>query len=141
MKLWVSPGAMSSCSNPNWLIPGHTLYFGHFHRILIGSPYLPRRKLRLAHPQRTRQRSIILLYLYLYAYRSWFILRILPLQGNLEYWRSPLTPCHNNGLRRLCPSLRPNVFLRCYSNHEPPVRCTIYGRCSSSMNLRRIFGR
>nr|AJD22332.1 cytochrome b [Schizopygopsis kialingensis] len=33
-------------------------------RILISSPYLPGRKLRLTNPQRARQRSIILLYLY-----------------------------------------------------------------------------
>lgn len=139
MKLWVPTRAMLSYPDPNRPVPSHALHLRHFNRILISSPYLPGRELRLTNPQCTRQRSILLLHLYLYTYCPRPVLRLLPLQGNLKYWCSPSTSCYDNSLRRLCPPMGPNIFLRCYSNYESPLRCTICGQCSSSMNLGRIF--
>lgn len=128
-------------SNLNWPIPSHTLHLRYFDRILISHPHLPRRKLRVTNPKYPRQRSIIFLHLHLYTYCPRPILRIIPLQRNLKYWCNSPTIGNNDGVRRLRPSMGPNIFLRCHSNYKPSIRRTIHGRYISSMNLRRILSR
>lgn len=95
----------------------------------------------MTHPQPTRQRSIILFHLYLYTHRSWPILWILPIQRNLKHWSSPTPTSHDNSLRRLRPSMRTNILLRCHSNYKSIISSPLHRRYPCPMDLRWLFSR
>lgn len=139
MKLWFPPITLPRCTNHNRTIPSYTLHLRHLHRLFIRSPHLPRRKLRVNYPQPTRQRSLIFLHLHLPTYWTRTILRLLPIQRNLKHWSSFTTARNNNRIRRLRPTMRTNIILRRYRNHEPPIRCALHRKCPCPMDLRRIL--
>lgn len=139
MKFWISSRTMFSHTNPHRALLSHTLHLRYRHRLLFSSPYLPRCKLRMTNPEYTCKRSIVLLYLYLRAHRSGTLLRIISLHRNLKHWCGTPSFSDDNRLRRLCPTLGPDVLLGCDCYYQPTLGISVCGQRASSMDLRRVF--
>lgn len=112
MKLWVPARIMPSGTNLNRTVFSYTLHFRHRNRILLCNTHLPRCKLWVINPKHTRKRSIILLHLHLCTYRPRTILRIIPLQGNMNHRGRPSPSSYDNCLCRIRPTMGANVILR-----------------------------
>jgi len=141
MKLWLPPWSLLNCPDFNRALPRNTLHFRHRYRFFLRCPHLPRRQLRLTHPQPSCKRSLLLLHLHLPPHRPRPVLWILPLQRDLKHRSRPTSSSNDDRLRRICSSMRTNVLLRSHSHYKPPIRRTLRRQHTSSMNLRRILSR
>ena len=141
MKLWLPPRPLPNHTNLNRIIPSYALHSRHILSIFIRGPHLPRRKLRMTPSKHPRQRSFPILHLHLSPHRPRPILWILRQPRNLKHRRYS-SPRHNgNSLLWLCSSLRSNVLLRSYSNHQPSFSNPIYRTRHRPMTLRRILSK
>uniref|UniRef100_A0A8C0VNS6 Uncharacterized protein n=1 Tax=Cyanistes caeruleus TaxID=156563 RepID=A0A8C0VNS6_CYACU len=103
----------------SWPTPSHALHSRHLPGLHLRCPHLPKRSIRLTHPKPPRKRSLLLLHLHLLPHRTRNLLWLLPKQRNLKHRSYPPPDPHSNCIRRLRPTLRTNIILRCYSNHKP----------------------
>ena len=85
--------------------------------------------------------SLILLYLHLPPHCSRILLWLLPIQRNLKYRNYSPTHPYSNRLRRLCPTMRPNIILRGHSYHKPILCHPLYRPYTSRVGLRGILRR
>ena len=141
MKLWLPSGPLFDYSNPNRALSRYTLHIRHRNRLLICWPHLPGCKLWLTNPQPSRQRCLLLFHLHLYAHRAGPVLRLLPLQRNLNNWCCTPPPCNNNCLCRVRSTLGTNVILRRHRYHQSPLCSTLCWQRPSTMNLRGLLRR
>lgn len=102
---------------------------------------MPRRPIRLTHPEPPCKWSFLLLHLHLHPHRPRNLLRLIPKQRNLKHWSHSVINPHGNRLRRLRPALRANILLRGYSNHQPILSHPLHWTNTSRMSLRRILSR
>ena len=141
MELWLLTRPLFSRPNSHGVVFSHTLHLRHCYCLLLCRTHLPRRKLRMTHPKHTCQRRILLLHLHLPTYRTRPLLWLLPLQRNMEYWRSPTAPGDNNSFCGLRPPLRTDIILRGYSHHQPAIRRALCWKYPRAMNLRGLLRR
>uniref|UniRef100_A0A8B9Z7Y4 Uncharacterized protein n=1 Tax=Buteo japonicus TaxID=224669 RepID=A0A8B9Z7Y4_9AVES len=141
MKFRIPPRNLLTNTNHNRPPTSNTLHRRHYSSLLIRSPHMPKRTVRLTDPQPTCQRSILLLHLHLPTHRSRTILWLLPIQRNLKHRDYPTTHPHSNCLRRLRTPMRPNILLRSYSHHQPILSYPLHRTNHCRMSLRRILRR
>lgn len=139
MKLRVSPRPLLSRPNLNRAISSDTLYRKRRDSFLIRRTHLPRRKLRMANPQHTRQRRFFLLHLPLPTHCTRPILRLLLIHRDLKHWSCTIPFSNNDRLRRLRPPLRTNIVLRRHCHHKLNVCRTLRRQHPSPMDLRGLF--
>lgn len=141
MKLRIPARRLPDHTNSNGPPTGHALHCRYLPSLLLGGQHMPKRPVRLAYPQPTRQRRLLLLYLHLPAHRTGPLLRLLPPQRNLKHRsNSPANP-HSNSLRRLRPAMRTDIILRGHRNHQPILSPPIHRANPSRMGLRGILSR
>ena len=141
MKLWLPTRPLLNYTNLNRLIPSNTLHTGHLDCFFISRTHLPRRQLWLNHSILTRKWSLHVLHLPLHPHRTQPILRFPHISRNMKHWRTPTTNNHSHCIRRLCPTLRTNIILRCNRHHQPPISNPLHRQHLSRMNLRWVFCR
>lgn len=141
MKLWVSFRTLPSDPNRYRLIFSHTLHIGYCYCLHLRCTHLPGRQLRLTYPKHPCQWRIILFYLYLPSHRPGSLLRLLPVQRNMNHRSRPAAPCNDNRFRRIRPPLRTNVILRCNRHYQPTICSTLCWGYSCPVNLRWLFCR
>lgn len=139
MKLRLPPRPLFSCPSPHRPVSRYTLYIRHRDGLYIRSTYLPRCKLWMTHPKHARQRRILLLHLHLPPHWPRSLLWLLSIQRNMEYWSCSPSPSNDDRFRRLCITLRPNIFLRRHRYHQPSLRRPLRRQRSRPMNLRRLL--
>ncbi|TKC51589.1 hypothetical protein EI555_012515, partial [Monodon monoceros] len=88
--------------------------------------HLLRHQLWLNHSIYTRKWSFHIFYLPFCPRRTWSILWILHLSGNMKCWNYPTTYSHSHHIHRLCPTLRTNIILRRNCHHKPTLSNPIY---------------
>lgn len=141
MKLWIHPRNLPGNSNPNRTAPSRPLHRRYHSSLLIRSQHMPKRTVWVTNPQPTCKRSLPLLYLHLPPHRPRLLLWFIPLQGNLKHRNYPPTNPDSNSLRWLCPTLRPDIILRCHSHYKPILRNPLHWTDPSRVSLRRILSR
>lgn len=139
MEPWLTPRCLPNSPNRHRIIPSHALCTRCLHGLLISSPHYPRCKLRLDYPLPSCQRCLNIFHLPIPTHRPRPILRLIPLLRDLKHRHRPLISNHSNSLHRLRPPMRPNIFLRCHSNHKPTICYPIHRNRPSPMSLRRLF--
>lgn len=141
MKLWVSPRHLPNNPNPNRSLSSNTLYIRHNHSILLSRTYLPRRKLWMTNPLSTCQRGLYIFHLPFHSRRPGNLLWLLHSLRNLKHWHYPISNNHGYSIRRIRPSMRTNILLRCHRNYKPPLSNPLHWKYSSRMNLRWLLSR
>uniref|UniRef100_A0A8C5JKN7 Uncharacterized protein n=1 Tax=Junco hyemalis TaxID=40217 RepID=A0A8C5JKN7_JUNHY len=102
-----------------WSSASYALHSRYQSSLLLCRSHMPRRTIRLTHPQPPRKWSLLLLHLHLPTHWPRTLLRLIPKQRNLKHWSHPPPNPHSNLLRRIHPTVRPNIILRSYCNHKP----------------------
>lgn len=141
MKFWVSSRYLPYNTNNNWAISSYALHFRRVLSIFLRCPHLPGRKLWMTTSKYSRKHCIFLFPLYLLSYRSGYLLWLLRKQRNLKNWSNTISFNYVNCFRRLCSSMRTNVFLRCYCNYQPYFRRTLHRNLYCPMSLGWFFSR
>uniref|UniRef100_A0A8C9MDZ1 Uncharacterized protein n=1 Tax=Serinus canaria TaxID=9135 RepID=A0A8C9MDZ1_SERCA len=118
MKLRVFTGHLPNHPNRYRSSASHSLHSRYQPSLLLRSSHMPRRPIRLTNPQPPRKRSLLLLHLHLPTHWPRNLLRLIPKQRNLKHRSYPTINPHSNRLRRLRPTMRPNIILRRYSNQQ-----------------------
>lgn len=132
---------MSRPSNPNRIIPCHTLYPPCRTCLFLYLSPNTRRKLRMTPTSPPRKWRFRLLHLPLPPRRARTLLWILYIPRNLKHRHHLTLTSNNNSLHRICPPMRPNKVLRSNSNYKPPLGHPIFWKDTSRMSMRRIRSR
>lgn len=141
MKLWVTTRHLLNYTNYHRLTTSHALHSRHLPSLQLSRPHMPKCPIWLTNPQPPCKRSLNILHLHLPPHWPRVLLRLVSKQRNLKH-RSYSTPNPNsNCLRRLRTSLRTNVILRGYSNHQPILSNPLHRPNTSRMSLRGILSR
>lgn len=141
MKFRLPISSLPHDPNPHRPTTSHALHSRHIPSLLLRSPHLPERTIRLTHPESPRKRRLILLHLYLPSHRTRPILRLLPLQGNLKHRSNPPPHTHSHRLCGLCSPMGPNIILRGHRYHKPILSNSLHWTHPSRVSLRGIFSR
>lgn len=102
---------------------------------------MPKCTVWVTNPEPSCKRSLLLLHLHLPSHCSRALLWLLPVQRNLKYRNYPPTHPYGNCLRRLCPTMRPNIILRRHSHYKPILCHPLHRPNTSRMGLRGILRR
>uniref|UniRef100_A0A8D2M0Q0 Uncharacterized protein n=1 Tax=Zonotrichia albicollis TaxID=44394 RepID=A0A8D2M0Q0_ZONAL len=93
-----------------WPSASYALLSRHQSGLLLCCSHMPSRTIRL-----------FLLHLHLPIHRPRTLLRLIPKQRNLKHWSHPPPNPHSSRLCRIHATMRPNIILRSYRNHNITV--------------------
>lgn len=141
MKLRLPSRHLPHHTNRHRTATSHTLHSRHHPSLLLRSPHMPKRPIRMTNSKPPCKWSLFLLHLHLPAHRTRPLLRFIPKQRDLKHRSYPPSNPHSNCFRRLRSPMRTNIILRCHSNYQSILSHPLHRPNTSRMSLRGLLSR
>uniref|UniRef100_A0A663MRH0 Uncharacterized protein n=1 Tax=Athene cunicularia TaxID=194338 RepID=A0A663MRH0_ATHCN len=141
MKLRIPTRHLLDNPDHYWPPTSHPLHSRLLPSLHSRLTHMPRRPIRLTHPQPPRKRSIHVLHLHLPPHWTGLILRLIPLQRNLKHRCPTSLDPNSHRLRGLRPPMRPDVLLRSHRHHQPILSHPVHRTNPGRMGLRGVLSR